>query len=306
MMKDSDVIESYITDVAAQLPSRQRADVAQELRSLLTDELNAKPHDPSTPDAALALVRAFGRPADVAARYHAPFVLIEPTDTRGFLLAFVVGASLIPGSNGRLPISLDANTGGILLLAWLGALLLFFAGRSWLRRRSPDAFAWKPSPVRDRDAVNLPLQLGIVLLCVAGIVVYLSPGAPISVLTGGRVAADALRYTEDFLRPWRLLGFPILLSIFALLNAFAALRRRWTPLLRGLSICFLVSAAIQLGWHASSGDLFTSPVIDRSARLALQLLGAALMITAAVETYREWIRIPAPRHPGALSLATEK
>jgi len=102
------------------------------------------------------------------------------------------------------------------------------------------------------------------------------------------------------------LAFVILLSIFALLNAFAALRRRWTPLLRGLSICFLVSAAIQLGWHASSGDLFASAVIDRSARLALQLLGAALMITAAIETYREWIRIPAATQTGHLSLAAEK
>ena len=305
-MKASDVIESYVADVAAQLPSRQRADVAAELRSLLNEELNAKPHDPSSPDAALALVRAFGRPADVAARYHAPYVLIEPSDTRSFLLAAVVGASLIPSSNGHLPISLDKNTAGILLLAWLGTLLLFFAGRSWLRRRQPNSFQWKPSPVRDRDAVSLPLQLGIVLLCVFGIAIYLSPGPAISLVSGGRVAADSLRYTQDFLQPWRLLGFPILLSIFALLNAFAALRRRWTPLLRGLSICFLVSAAIQLGWHASSGDLFASAVIDRSARLALQLLGAALMITAAIETYREWIRIPAATQTGHLSLAAEK
>jgi hypothetical protein len=305
-MKASDVIESYVADVAAQLPSRQRADVAAELRSLLNDELNAKPNDPSPPDAALALVRAFGRPADVAARYHAPYVLIEPADTRSFLLAAVVGASLIPSSNGHLPISLDKNTAGILLLAWLGALLLFFAGRSWLRRRQPNSFQWKPSPVRDRDAVSLPLQLGIVLLCVFAITIYLSPGPAISLVSGGRVAADSFRYTEDFLQPWRLLGFPILLSIFALLNAFAALRRRWTPLLRGLSICFLVSAAIQLGWHASSGDLFASAVIDRSARLALQLLGAALMITAAIETYREWIRIPAATQTGHLSLAAEK
>ncbi|HEY2886515.1 MAG TPA: hypothetical protein VGJ08_14985 [Rhizomicrobium sp.] len=305
-MKASDVIESYVADVAAQLPSRQRADVAVELRSLLNDELNAKPNDPSTPDAALALVRAFGRPADVAARYHAPYVLIEPADTRSFLLAAVVGASLIPSSNGHLPISLDKNTAGILLLAWLGTLLLFYAGRSWLRRRQPNSFQWKPSPVRDRDAVSFPLQLGIVLLCVFGIAIYLSPGPAISLVSGGRVAADSLRYTQDFLQPWRLLGFPILLSIFALLNAFAALRRRWTPLLRGLSICFLVSAAIQLGWHASSGDLFASAVIDRSARLALQLLGAALMITAAIETYREWIRIPAATQTGHLSLAAEK
>ena len=305
-MKASDVIESYVADVAAQLPSRQRADVAVELRSLLNDELNAKPNDPSTPDAALALVRAFGRPADVAARYHAPYVLIEPADTRSFLLAAVVGASLIPSSNGHLPISLDKNTAGILLLAWLGTLLLFYAGRSWLRRRQPNSFQWKPSQVRDRDAVSLPLQLGIVLLCVFGIAIYLSPGPAISLVSGGRVAADSLRYTQDFLQPWRLLGFPILLSIFALLNAFAALRRRWTPLLRGLSICFLVSAAIQLGWHASSGDLFASAVIDRSARLALQLVGAALMITAAIETYREWIRIPAATQTGHLSLAAEK
>jgi len=41
-MNANDVIESYVTDVALQLPRRQRNDVAFELRALLNEELQAR------------------------------------------------------------------------------------------------------------------------------------------------------------------------------------------------------------------------------------------------------------------------
>lgn len=64
-MTPQDVIDSYVKAVAAQLPFRQRGDVAQELRGQLMEELSAgTAHDEQT---ALALVRRFGRPAEVAA-----------------------------------------------------------------------------------------------------------------------------------------------------------------------------------------------------------------------------------------------
>ena len=41
-MKANDVIEAYVTDVAAHLPRSQRNDVAYELRALLNEELADK------------------------------------------------------------------------------------------------------------------------------------------------------------------------------------------------------------------------------------------------------------------------
>ena len=162
MMTASDVIESYVTDVAAQLPRAQRADVAAELRSLLREEIGPS----ATADEAVARVRAFGKPAEVAARYHAPYAVIEPTDTRAFVLVAVVGALLIPSTNQRLPFSVDQNTASTYFLAWLGALVLLFAAKSWAARRWPGQFQWKPSKVRDYDAVRLVEQLPLIaILC---------------------------------------------------------------------------------------------------------------------------------------------
>ena len=286
MMTASDVIESYVEDVAAQLPRAKRADVAAELQSLLSDEIGAS----ANADEALARLRAFGRPSDVAARYHAPFVLVEPSDTRAFITAAVAGALLIPSTNRHLPISVDQQTATLLLLAWIGTLVLLFAASSWSKRRWPQSFAWTPSRVRDRDAAGLFMQLCVVSLFALIVAVYLAPGTLYAVFTDGDPAH--LAYTDDFRQPLRMLGFPLLMSVAAGLHLAAGLRRRWTPLLRALAICFLVSAGIQLGWHASYGDVFADPAVDRIARLVFENIGGVMLILAGVEAYREWIRIP--------------
>lgn len=81
-----------------------RADVACELRSLLHEELNARmeqsvpenapasDNEAARTEAALALVRSYGEPATVAARYHTPMTIIDPADTTSFLRAAIVGA----------------------------------------------------------------------------------------------------------------------------------------------------------------------------------------------------------------------
>ena len=42
---------------------------------------------------ALELLQAFGRPADVAQRYGPSTPLLDPADTRDFLIAALVGAA---------------------------------------------------------------------------------------------------------------------------------------------------------------------------------------------------------------------
>ena len=97
-MNANDLIESYVTDVAVQLPRKQRNDVAFELRALLNEELQAKAEDAGRgADAAMAteLLRAFGRPAEVAARYRPTLTIIDPADGRSFLRATVIGLAII-------------------------------------------------------------------------------------------------------------------------------------------------------------------------------------------------------------------
>ena len=55
-MNANDVIESYVTDVAVQLPRKQRNDVAFELRALLNEELQERAGDAGRePDADMAI-----------------------------------------------------------------------------------------------------------------------------------------------------------------------------------------------------------------------------------------------------------
>ncbi|MFI5960405.1 HAAS signaling domain-containing protein [Cryptosporangium sp. NPDC051539] len=85
-----DLIDRYVADVVELLPRRQRADVARELRELLAEELQG-----SSADDARELLRRFGHPSEVAARYGQPVTLIDPSDTRRFLTLALGGSVLI-------------------------------------------------------------------------------------------------------------------------------------------------------------------------------------------------------------------
>ena len=97
-MTAEDLIESYVDDVARRLPKKLRNDVGFELRSLLLEDLQAKAVEanrPTDPAMAMALLSAFGRPADVAEQYRpASFVIIKPTDTNTFAVIAIMAVVL--------------------------------------------------------------------------------------------------------------------------------------------------------------------------------------------------------------------
>lgn len=90
------VIESYVHDVTQLLRRKDRADVALELRALLTEELAARTGGAPADEAmAIELVRSFGAPSEVAARYRPATPLLDAADTRPFLMAALIGALVI-------------------------------------------------------------------------------------------------------------------------------------------------------------------------------------------------------------------
>ena len=97
-MNPNDVIEAYVLDVMRRLPGRERNGIGLELRGLLADMLaeRAESHANPADDAlVLAMLRDFGTPAEVAARYRPPGVVIIPAEqTRSFVLLSVVGIVL--------------------------------------------------------------------------------------------------------------------------------------------------------------------------------------------------------------------
>jgi len=97
-MNPNDVIETYVVEVMRRIPRKERNDIGLELRALLGEMLAGRAADAGrAPDDAmvLAMLREFGTPAEVAARYTAPGLVIIPSEqTRSFTLATLLGVSL--------------------------------------------------------------------------------------------------------------------------------------------------------------------------------------------------------------------
>jgi len=295
------VIESYVNDVARRLPRAKRNDVAFELRALLTDELRARAESEGRdPDLELAMdmVRAFGRPNRTAARYHEPFAIIEPSDTWSFLVAALAGGTLIsllaavidPQTRYEQPQPVNAG-----FLGWLGLLVVGFGVKNLVLRYRPEAFGWKPRPVKDSDVASRAADAGVALLWLALAVLYIWPGWVVNTLTGGRVEAKTLAYSENFMSPLRMPWLVGLVVAVIGLQLLVAAQRRWGPGTRWARIALHASVAVQLGWHASYGNIFQDPQTDVHLTRVFATVSALIWTMAAIELYREYIRVrPAP------------
>jgi hypothetical protein len=178
-MRAEEVIEVFIDDTVRLLPRRQRDDVAAELRALLNDELSARAQESGRPadDAlALSLVRGYGLPNEVAARYQPAWTIIDPADSRSFVRAASIGAgsllliSALRTQRAPLPGTAD-NLVALLILAFFGLPVVSFGIKSWIRRSWPSTAVWKP---RDRNrtsrvgtAILVPVAMLLVILYAA-------------------------------------------------------------------------------------------------------------------------------------------
>ena len=190
-MHASEVIETYIDDTVRFLPRRQRDDVAAELRSLLNEELHARAQESGRPpdeSLALSLVRGYGHPNEVAARYQPPWAIIDPADSTSFMRAAIIGAGalvLLAGISMRLP-SLRGTADNLVkigILVWLGLLVVAFGAKNWIRRRWPATVLWEP---RDRDRANRVGTAVVVPIATFFVVLYGAPSWVLDQISGGR------------------------------------------------------------------------------------------------------------------------
>ena len=301
-MKANEVIACYVHDVAMLLPRKQRNDVAFELHALLDEELQGRAEAAGrAPDAdmALALVRDFGRPADVAARYRPGMTIIDPEDGPAFFRSSVIGLVVI-WCAGLLHVRERIATGDVLhalaqwwfeavipSLWWPGMLVLGFGGAAWARRRWPQSSEWTPrSPDRIQGS-RATLVLGIIgILC--GVYVLSEPRWVLDVFWGGHaapVAYDALTYTDTFRHrqaPWL---FGLLLLYVPLLGA-VIVQGRWTPMVRRVEMVLGLVLCVVMAWTVLDGPAFLAAASDRMFKAAMVISILATFVGYAIKRYR--------------------
>lgn len=307
-MNADDLIESYVADVAQQLPRKQRDDVAFELRALLREELDAKAGaSGKAADETMAteLLQAFGPPAEVAARYRPALTIIDPADGHAFLQATWIGLATIWGL-GLIASYQQAGSDWLLVLGrwwtgavipslwWPGVLVVSFGIGSWARRRWPRAAAWKPRS-RDRIRGGRPVMVLALFGAIAGLVAIYEPRWVLDVFFGGRAAPaayEALTYTDSFRErqgPWLLalvmLNIPMFVAAISTGRKSAVMRRVEMEL--DLVLC------IVMAWTIAGGPVFRSEHTNEVVRPLLWFVIAISLIGTAMDLRRN-VK-PAPR-----------
>lgn len=303
-MNANEVIESYVTDVALRLPRKQRNDVAFELRALIDEGLQDKAEATGRAvDTSMAIefLRAFGRPAEVAARYRPTLTVIDPADGRAFALWTVIGLAII-WSLGLLQVLLQPigpagwlgmlsqwwNGTVVASLWWPGMLVVGFAAAAWARRRWPQTSNWKPRSEELTRGSRVGMVIGLAGI-VFGIFVLIEPRWVLDFFWGGRAAPaayQALTYTDTFLR-WQgpcvlvllLLNIPIFIMVIVSGRWSARLQRASDA--QGLVLCAV------LAWIVLDGPVLSTPSGDKLTKSLLVLIVVFTLIAMGVKRYRQ-------------------
>jgi hypothetical protein len=285
VLTTEELIDAYVADVARLLPRRQRKDVALELRALLRDELDGS-------DDPMARLRAFGRPAEVAARYGRPLTVIDQADTRRFVRLGVIGVLVIwlLGAASATDVVHWYWTYGIPALWWPGFLVVGFGLAGWTRRRWPERFRWRPR----RSASGLVSRSGRIAALaffVAGTVVLVNAAWLLEQLGAAPQAVAALTFDREFAR----LRGPLVLALMIaglVHHLVVTIHGRWRSVTRQLELALGFSTCAVLTWVLFAGPVYPDPDSDRTAKFWVAIIVALSLIDLMFKA-RRMLRPPA-------------
>jgi hypothetical protein len=312
------LIESYTNDVARRLPRKLRNEVGLELRALLTDKVNALASDTGrepNADTALAVLREFGRPEVVAARY-APrgFNVIEPEHAPAFVklslacvaLQWAVTLPRVATS----AVSFDEwwLGWGAGALWWVGLLVVWFALAGWIQRRSPVdphsfvrpwthfifwipvARDWQPALP---NAEELPYASAKVLVPLSAVlmVLFVSPAWFI-----GRLGVDGswALYDAGF-RRWLLAPLFALMVVRLVLFTLAAVDKQRRARTEAIRLALLAAFVVLLVWTLFRWDIFALTFTDLAFKIWLSIFTLVNGLNAVAWLRRLITRVHVPK-----------
>jgi len=298
-MNPNDVIDAYVVDVMRRVPGRERDEIGLELRGLLADMLaeRAESQGKAADDAmVLAMLREFGTPADVAARYRPPGVVIIPAgQTRSFVWLSLVGVGLqwaltLPRVFQGAPLSGWWFDWGLGALWWPGFLAMLAMLAAGLRHIGLSTPGWRPRVVDPERIRRGALAAGLAWFLIGAAVVTALPWiTPLMPDPLSRV----FRFDPGFLHaraPWVL---PLWLASFATL-AWVFHRGRWSPPARWTYIAVSLVFVALLLWWLAAGPIFQAEATDKGAKGGLGLVVLFIAVDLAWKLYRQRTRIRVP------------
>ncbi len=285
-MDAQQLIESYVDDVALRLPRKLRNDVGLELRALLGDELKAAAEMVGRPpdvDLAIEVLRKFGRPEDVAARYHRPrgFDLIEPEHAPLFVrLAIICVAAqwalTLPAVfNSSVRFDVWWVGWGLGAFWWPGALVTYFGAAAWIRRRwpvDPHTFErswthwifWLPMDWRPKGGADYVLWSSahtLLPLAMVVTILFVDPAWLLERLLPAGTDTSWANYDDAFGR-W--LRWPLIALMAARISiyAVAAFNSHWRERTETLRGCLWIAFVALLYWSLFGWHIFATPLTD--------------------------------------------
>jgi hypothetical protein len=320
-METQELLDRYVHAVGEQLPRRIREDVKAELRSLLDEMLDDRARQSQrAPDLELAtaVLREFGEPDEVAARYRPRGYLIGPELYPTFLQVARIGLAVLIGLGGLIlalalwrseaPLAQLGRTlwevvlqiAGLALMN-LGLLVLIFAGLERWSARHPSATApatWNPldlPAVEDPDRVERGSLIATICFNI-GLIVLLDffPGvvAVFFIDDGvwGRWPLLAPEFQTDLL-PW----FTAAWALEVALNLAVLWQRRWTPVSRWAEFGLSVLSLIILSRALMGGPILVPAILTAFAKFILAIILVIAVLEAAGQIYRligRWFAAP--------------
>lgn len=297
-MSTNDVIDAYLADVMRRLPRKDRNEVGLELRGLLAEMLAERAVGESRADdaAVLAMLRAFGTPAEVAARYRPPgMVIIPPEQSRSFAVMSLVGIALqwaltLPGVFHGLPLTGWWFTWGLGALWWPGFLAMMALAAAWLRHAGIARDSWRPRVVDPARIDRVTMGFGLAGYAIG---VAIMVGLPWIARAMPAPLPQLFVFSPDFLpgRAWPALV--LWAGHFALLASVLA-KGRWSIAARRLEACFSLGWLALLSWWLVAGPIFRTASVNDGARGGIGLVLLIVVADLVFKLYRRQARIRPP------------
>jgi hypothetical protein len=302
-MNPNDVIEAFVRDVMRKVPAKDRSDIGLELRGLLADMLadRAERDGRGVDDAmTLAMLREFGTPTEVAARYRPQGVVIIPPDqTRSYALWSLLGVGIqwaitLPRVFDGQPIVAWWTGPGLGALWWPGFLMMIALLVAGLRHAGWYVPKWTPRTV-DPDRVHRGLGMtGLVGIALGAIFMTSLPWLAAAMPSP---FPRIFQFDAEFL-PMRAWPAVVLWACTFVVHLVAVRQGRWTKVTRRIEHITTVAFIALMTWWIIAGPIFVAPMTDQGTKAALALVILISAMGLAISLYRERTQIRPLRMAG--------